>query len=326
MLALLIIASPMALAQSGCTGDPCLFDTPTTTPTVTPWPTVGTGTPTPVGMPSSVPFPYPNYNAPTSIPQMAFPPVPSPLAVTLPAPTPITNLTPMPFPLPNPLTGTLLVTAPAPITLSVINISTGATPITLSTIDTSVSIGYSELLTLGASGGFTGGISGDLSFVTGLDADGRAVISDVVSYTNYLSGEVASIAYTETLAIDHAPSWYAPKLPRDMADIGWTFEQFSSPTGEAKRYSLNTWSFLFGTMISMPVRLVRGVWDLLYWMGPFGLFLGWLIVIMLPAVLGFRILQFIKATFIRVFNFILAVLEWLLKLWQAVPWYLGGPG
>jgi hypothetical protein len=204
--------------------------------------------------------------------------------------------------------------APAPLSL------TETTAISLTTINTGLAISYSTPLSLTApitnSSGYT--------FVTDLNTDGRAIISEVVSYTDYLSNEVALLMYTDTLTITAAPDWYAPYLPREMANIGWTFEQVGQ--GSIARYSLDTWAYLFGAMVAMPIRLSWGVWELFSFLGPFGLFMIWLIVIMLPAVTGFKILLFIKNTFIRLINFALTVIDWILKLWNAVPWYLGGPG
>ncbi|MCL4295252.1 MAG: hypothetical protein KJ077_05970 [Anaerolineae bacterium] len=320
-LALLLLAlhALPVLAQSGCTGDPCVFNTPTATPTKTPAPTPGPGTPTPVPMPDASPFPRPNYGIPTSIPMMSFPSAPSPINISIPAPTVDPWMTPEALPMPGVVSITLL---EAPNAISLGNISlTGTEAISLETINTSLSISYSTPLTLGA-GSLTG--TAGYTFVTGLNDDGRAIISDVVSYTNYLSGEVTALQYSSTLTISTAPDWYAPFLPREMANIGWTFEQVDE--NSTLRYSLNTWSYLFGAMIAMPIRLARTLLELFRFMGPFGLFLLWLLVIMLPAVLGFKILLFIKNTIIRIINFILTVLDWILKIWSAVPWYFGGPG
>lgn len=318
-LLLLVLYSLPVQAQSGCSGDPCVFNTPTATPTGTPVPTPGPGTPTPVPMPNASPFPRPNYGIPTSIPMMGFPSVPGPVEISLPAPTVDPWMTPEALPMPGVVSITLL---EAPNAISLGNISlTGTEAISLESINTSLEISYSTPLTLGA-GSLTG--TAGYSFVTGLNDDGRAIISDVVSYTDYLSGETAALQYSGTLTISTAPDWYAPLLPREMANIGWTFEHVGD--NSTVRYSLNTWSYLFGAMIAMPIRLVRALLELFRFMGPFGLFLVWLLVIMLPAVLGFKILLFIKNTIIRIINFVLTVLDWILKIWNAVPWYFGGPG
>lgn len=307
-------------AQSGCTGDPCVFHTPTATPTGTPRPTPGPGTPTPVPMPEASPFPRPNYGIPTSIPGMTFPSVPSAIDISLPAPTVDPWMTPEALPLPDPVEGPAAITAPGAISLPAISLPSVSTE-SLTSISTTLSISYSTPLTLGA-GSMTG--TAGYSFVTDLNDNGRGIISDVVSYTDYLSGEVAALQFSGTLTITSAPDWYAPYLPRPMADIGWTFEQVG--TEEGLHLSLNNWSYLFGSMASMPFSLAKAILELFRFMGPFGLFLVWLLIIMLPAVFGFKILLFIKNTFIRVINFILTVLDWILKLWNAVPWYFGGPG
>jgi len=293
-------------AQSGCVGDPCLFNTPTATATGTVAPTPGPGTPTPVPMPDASPFPRPNYGIPTSIPNMSFPVVPDAIDVSLPQPTPWAS--PEAYPMPD------------VITLSSISLPDVAT-VSLTSINTSLSISYSSPATLGA-GSLTG--TAGYTFITGLNDDGRGIISDVMSYTDYLSGEVVALQFSGTLTLTTAPDWYAPYLPRPMADVGWTFEQVG--TDEGLKLSLANWSYLFGSMASMPFSLAKAIFELFRFMGPFGLFLIWLLIIMLPAVFGFKVLLFIKNTFIRVINFILTVLDWILKLWNAVPWYFGGPG
>lgn len=297
-----------------------IFRTPTPTTPPSPSATPGDGTATRVPMPSASPFPRPNYGVPTSIPLPRFPPVPTAISLNLPAPTVDPWMTPQALPLPAALTMTMALTAPGAISPGLISLPTVATS-TLTPINTSFVISYSVPFTFGA-GSMTGTAS--YSYVTGLNDDGRTIISDVVSYTDYLSSEVASLQYSGTISIRTAPGWYAPYLPDDMADIGWTFEQVG--TGNSQYFSLNTWAYLFGAMAAMPFSLAKAILGLFRFMGPFGLFLVWLLVIMLPAVMGFKILIFIKNTFIRVINFILTVLDWILKLWNAIPWYFGGPG
>lgn len=297
-----------------------IFNTPTATNTPNPSPTPGDGTPSSVPMPEASPFPRPNYGIPTSMPLPNFPSVPGPIELSLPYPTVDPWMTPQALPLPDPMTITLMITAPDAISPNVVILPTVSTS-TLSAISTSLTISYSTPLTLG-NGSMTG--TAAYTFTTGLNADGRAIISDAISYTNYLSSELASLQYTGTISITTAPAWYAPYLPDEMADIGWTFEQVGS--GNTVHYSLNTWAYLFGTMASMPFSLARSLLELFRFMGPFGLFLIWLLVIMLPAVLGFKILIFIKNTMIRLINFVLWVIDWILKLWDAIPWYFFGPG
>lgn len=313
----LALATLPVQAQSGCVGDPCLFYTPTGTATRTPSPTPMTGTATAVPMPGATPFPRPFYGIPTGIPNINFPTVPPPLDIDLPTPEPLTA-TPSPWPMPSPITGSILPTAGAPISPSTVTPPENSTAVPLATIDTNLVISYSALQPLTATGMATSG-----TFADGLNGEGRGIISDMVSYTNYLTGEINRLQYSDTFTMYTAPDWYAPYLPREMANIGWTFEQYEGSNG---RYGLTTWAWLFGTMIAMPVKLTNALFELLKFMGPFGLFMIWLVVIMLPAVLGFKILVFIKNTFIRLINFALQVLDWILKLWQSIPWYLGGPG
>ena len=171
------------------------------------------------------------------------------------------------------------------------------------------------MLTIDTSSTITNSVG--FTFATTLLSDGQDIISSVVSYTGYITGEVAALEGTESLSITAPPAWYAPLLPRDMAAVGWTIELIDSDT--AHNYSLSTWSYLFGYMASLPVRLIRSLWNFFRYLGPVGLFLIWLIVVMLPAVLGFRILLFMKEMMIRTFNFLLAILDWIWKLWEAIP-------
>jgi len=294
-------------AQSGCVGDPCVFETPTPGPTSTPTNTPAAGTPTAVPMPTAYnPFPAP-YGAPTSIPLYDFPDVPSPIAVTLPAPDPFDSLTPTPFAMPGVISLTAI---SGPVT--------GTEAISLSEISTGLSISYSALITLDLTGeGISG--TGSYTYSEGLIGEGQAVISDVVSYTTWLTGQVEVMEYTSSLTIATAPDWYAPQLPREMADIGWTFELLGSDMPSPTRYNINTWSYLIGSTVAMPIKLLKWVWTFFRALGPFGLFLIWLLVVMLPAVFGIKILLFLKQMVIRSVNFLLWLLDWLWKLWEAVP-------
>jgi hypothetical protein len=53
-------------------------------------------------------------------------------------------------------------------------------------------------------------------------------------------------------------------------------------------------------------------------MGPFGLFVTWLLVL-LPAVLFFKIFEFFKSLIIRVFNFVLDMVRFILELIKLIP-------
>jgi hypothetical protein len=285
-----VVIAPMTVSAQGCVGDPCY--TPTATGTASPVPTVGAGTPTHVAMPPEVPFPMPDFNHPTSIPAMECPDVPGPLNPTI-----------------EPL--------PSPITMPSVGIAYSDT-IDLLTIETSISLSYTTPATFaGGSGSVTG-----TSIYTGLDGliqAGQGVYSDVLSYTGYISGEATAVQGTDTFTIATAPAWYAPDLPRDWANVGWTFELMDSDMYSVKRYSLNTWAIIFGYTAALPIKLAKSLYELFAFFGPFGLFLIWLLVVMFPTVMGFRIFRFLLEAIIKGINFILTILDWLWKLWEAIP-------
>ena len=285
-----IVAAPMAVLAQGCVGDPCY--TPTPTGTASPVPTVGAGTPTPVPMPSEVPFPMPDFNHPTSIPAMTFPDVPNPLNPTI-----------------EPL--------PSPITMPNVGMAYSDT-IDLLTIETSISLSYTTPATFaGGSGGVTG--TAVYTGLNGLIQTGQGIYSGVLSYTGYISGQAAAAQGTGTFTIATAPAWYAPDLPREYANVGWTFELMGSDMYSVKRYSLSTWAAIFGYAAALPIKLAKSLYELFAFFGPFGLFLIWLLVVMFPTVMGFRIFSFLLEAMIKGINFILTILDWLWKLWEAIP-------
>jgi len=141
--------------------------------------------------------------------------------------------------------------------------------------------------------------------------------TDVVSFTTWLSTS-ATINATDTFTIATAPEWYASSLPRPLADVGWTFEQMQSGADQGQRYSLGSWAALAGHTSSLPIQLSKSVRDLFRFLGPFGLFITWLLV-MLPLVLFFKIFEFLKNLVIRVFNFVLDLIGFILGLIKLIP-------
>jgi len=103
-------------------------------------------------------------------------------------------------------------------------------------------------------------------------------ISGMISYTTWLSGEIEALEQTDEITIVVAPAWYAPTLPRPFANVGWTFEQYSPGIDSGQRFTLASWAALFGYMVSLPFQLVKSLWLLVSYLGPFGLFLGWLLI------------------------------------------------
>ncbi len=291
-LALSLLSLPV-LAQSGCTGDPCVFQTPTPTLTATARPTPGPGTPTPVPMAPTVVFGLPDYSQPTSIPAMTFPTVPAALDVSLPNAPNVLN--------PDPLTSTFSLTVPDAISLSVSSLTpisfTSATPV--------------PLATLGAGSGTTGttGYTDTSNYLIGVSG----LVSDVVSYTTWLSTTVDNINPTEIFTVASAPDWYAPPLPRPLADVGWTFETMQTGIDEGRRYSMAAWAGFFGYVSSLPFQFLKVLYQIVQFLGPLGLFITWLLL-MAPLVTYFRILLFFKNLFISLLNFIIKIIGFLLDL------------
>jgi len=282
----LALGSLPAQAQTGCTGDPCIFYTPTPTGTPTAVPTAGPGTPTPVPWvePAEFPISVPRFNAPTTIPRFSYPGTPAPLQIALP-------------------------TAPAPIEWATLE-----DPQPITAADTSA-ISYSNAIELDLAGN-TVGDGHDVAY-TLLGTAGQWPAM-VVDYTDTISGFAATLEGTGTFTIASAPDWYAPALPRDMAAVGWTFEGLIAGSDFSERYSLATWSYMFASTASMPFRLAKGVFNFFRALGPFGLMVGWLFI-MFPLVLFFSMLPYIKRAIMTVFHFIEWVAYWIQEIWDAIP-------
>mgnify|MGYP001235057240 CR=1 FL=1 len=288
---LALVGAP-ALAQSGCTGDPCVFYTPTPTSTRTPTATPGPGTPTAVPMAPTVVFPRPVYANPTSIPALTFPTAnpngynPDPLAL----PSPLSMaITPEPFNTPS---------------LGVV------TSTDVSGISTNIFLSYPTPSVITATGSTSGTIGGfDQGIIGGW-------ITTTISYTIWLTETAASLQYTETFTIATAPAWYAPDLPRPMADVGWTFETLQSDIGT--NYGIPAWSGFFGYIISLPIQFIKMLFQIAQYLGPLGLFLIWLLV-MLPFALFTRAILFIKNLIIGLFNLIHKIIRFIGDIWDTVP-------
>lgn len=312
---LALAGSVVVLAQGACPGPECPYVTPTQIPfTATPSPTpTGTReyapTPTPdpnqptatgVPMPAGEEFPIPNYPMPTSIPTITLPNVPDqPGDVPMPdIPAPAT-FTPMTTPQPLSITTSLSPTESFegsyggyfPAAGEVMTYTPGITGL-------NGTVGE----TLGQGGGLTGGI---------------------ISYTTWLSGQVEALQGTDDFTLTTAPDWYAPQLPRDIANVGWTFEQLNTAAG--KRYSIQTWAAMFGSIVAMPVKLSLNLWELFRFFGPLGLFVIWLLI-MAALVFNLDVLGTLIRSAKSVYNFMVATfnvlsifLQW---LWQFVMWVM----
>lgn len=185
-----------------------------------------------------------------------------------------------------------------------------ATPIsTLAAISVAINISYSTPAPIGGAADLTA--TGAISSVNGMLLGTQGVISDIISYTDSLSNTIFELGLaTDTLATGSAPDWYAPPLPRPIADIGWRFEEMGQDT--RKRYSVASWGIWTAEVLAVPIKLVKGLAPIAQLLGPFGLFLIWLLI-MAPIVLLFKILNFLKDTAIQIFNFLFDLIKFLIS-------------
>lgn len=172
-------------------------------------------------------------------------------------------------------------------------------------------------ISLSASGGGGNVISAAGQLVVNTLVSGRGVVSDVISNTNALSATWVTLwNQNDAMAVASAPDWYAPTLPRPIADIGWRFELMGEDV--RRRYSLTAWGGLVADIIALPIRFIKGLQDLGSLLGPFGLFLTWM-WIMLPVVLFFKMIEFIKNLAINTWNFVVQVAHIIMDLIELIP-------
>jgi len=328
-------AAPSATSTSSGTCSDC-WQTSTPPPGDTPDPDDPYDAPT--AIPVTIPNPG-NQNDPiTPIPTPDFIDAPDPLAIgtwTVATPAPF-NPDPINTPIPVAFSGGISLTDVTSPTyrLATPDYPTGAISstemVSLTTINTSLALTYSTPMPLSE----FGTISGTDTITNALyETQAGAVLSDadgwlgqMMSYTNWLSGEVATLQATRTFTIASAPEWYAPDLPRPMADVGWTFELMQEEAwAGALEYSMTQWAWLGGYMVSLPFQLVKTLWTLVQFLGPLGLFITWLLV-MLPMVLFIKFWVFIKNVtisllnlLIKLFRMLLGILDILGKIWDAIP-------
>jgi len=136
-------------------------------------------------------------------------------------------------------------------------------------------------------------------------------VEDLISYTNWLSATLYRVTMgTDQLKFSDVPDDYAPTLPRPVAQVGWDFEQSGRDLG--RRYSLLEWGLYATNLTALPFQMIRGLWPLAQLLGPFGLFLVWL-MIMFPVVATFKLVVFIKETMIQLIAFVMDVIKFLLS-------------
>lgn len=312
VLALILVISvvfPLSLYAQCGDG----FCTPTPTPTGSATPTPGAGTPTAVPLPPTVNFPGINYGVPTPIPTFSFPAVPSPYAPQItPDPSPIS---PQITPLPSAITVTGIVTpnlitislpsTPSPISPTNISLPiTGTNEITLTTISTTIPISVGTVLTL------SNGLTTTVFFTTtiGLITSAQGLITDVVSFTFAITEEYTAIQGTETITIVNAPPGYAPEIPRPLADVGYTFEQLAPGVDSGQRFTIASWGGFFGYIVSLPFQLIKSLWALADRLGPFSLFLAWLLI-MAALVFIVEITRFLWHLLITIIDAVVKIID-----------------
>lgn len=311
-------------------GSNCGTATPTKTPTAT---QAATGTTTPTRTPTSAgtPQPTPTFN------EIWHTPTPTPTGTQTPTKTPTAGpgtptVTPTPTPGPGTATATTNVPPPPqekdfgppdypnPTSVPVFSLPQPsrsgwnppplAMPSPLAAQFTPAAISLPSLAV-------TNTITGSQA-TTDTMATISTWITDTLDYTEWLSDEIKAIQYTDSFTVETAPSWYAPSLPRPLANAGWTFETLQSGIDTGERYPITVWAGFFGYLASLPVQFIKSLYELFAFLGPFGLFIIWLLV-MLPVVLFFKIMEFLKNMIISLFNLSLDIIGFILNLIKLLP-------
>lgn len=273
------------------------YPQPTPTPTATGTPTA-TRTPAPSSTPTITNTPRPIWDITPTATITGTPPTPIP-ASTLPRQysTIPTSIPPLRFPAwPS---GSLFSSIPTPQAISFIPLIPTPAPITPTELYTPAPLDFSIIPTP------------DPSVATPTPWPWT---QKIISFTEYLSNS-ATMNPTQTITVLNAPADYAPDMPRPFANVGYTFEQMEA---NGQQYSLNAWASLAGYMASLPVQMVKPLLELAEFMGPFGLFVIWLLV-MLPFVLAVRLFVFFKNLIIKVMNLVIDIIRLIGDIWDLIP-------
>lgn len=186
---------------------------------------------------------------------------------------------------------------------------------TVASIDTSFVLSYTAPVSISISD--TSAMSNATNAIIDGVIGAQSVVSDVLSNTNALSATYMSLwTQTDEWAIESAPDWYAPTLPRPMADIGWRFELMGEDI--RRRYTLTAWGALGAEVVALPIRFLKSLRELGGLLGPFGLFLTWLLI-MLPVVMFFKFLEFIKGLAFSLWNFFVKIAHLIMDLIELIP-------
>lgn len=116
--------------------------------------------------------------------------------------------------------------------------------------------------------------------------------------------------------INTPPADYAPSLPRNVAAVGWTFENMDSSAGLG--FGVTEWAALFGYIVSLPFQLFKMLYNISNLMGPFRLFLLWMIIL-LPFRLWIILALFIRRVVFSLINLIFKLIQLIGDIWDLIP-------
>lgn len=223
-------------------------------------------------------FEAPSFPKPTGIPGISFG-------------TPIPELDFTPVPAPSPLAITL--TPWASPDYPTINLTPNPS-VTLASISTTIDIpSFSTPMGINTPVTGTGGFSGTGALDDAIDDIGD-FSGDLMGYTNSLTATTTAMQGSETITVVTAPAWYAPDLPRPLADVGYTFEIMTDPEANTANFTVSSWASFFGYIASLPFQFIKSLWQLVAYFGPFGLFLAWLFIMFLLLVTWYGVVSLIR--------------------------------
>lgn len=145
----------------------------------------------------------------------------------------------------------------------------------------------------------------------------RTFFEGTMSQTLALSQSMSTLVVSnDVISASTVPADYAPALPRAVAQVGWQFESMGSDL--QRRYSVTEWGTFFISIVAIPVKFVKGIFVLGRYLGPLGLFLAWLFV-MLPIVIWMKFANFIKNLVIQIFNLVVELIRIIGDIWDLFP-------
>ncbi len=141
-------------------------------------------------------------------------------------------------------------------------------------------------------------------------------IGPIATLSLNLQTEADAMSNTTTFTVETAPPEYAPNLPRPMANVGYTFENMPPEAGLG--FGITAWSSLLGYAASIPFQLAKFMLTLADLLGPLGLFIKWLFIL-LPFVFFVKIYLFIKNLIISIINLIIKIVNFIGDIWDLIP-------